>query len=755
MNIHEKLKSLVKYLKFATIASSSTFFVYYQIGQTCKSIEKIVNPKVFDREKKHVAEYIYVDDPSYNRNFQVEYDKATRQSVGLARIWKSLKHSLAWRLLWLCRHGNKDQRNIALEQLAAFKNNKIWDCCKLAQAIDKNTAVLLARTRGADLRYFLPPPIHVRRAALSSELVSFKLRDLITAVQNVNPHSCIQHFLSKYFSNVQEAAMEADSVPSKPDSVSERDLCILCLDALYHHISLFNTKMYEEDHSIVKLVNIGALAVLAEAMLRNRDDPDFDLAALKVLTVMSVHCNLLTDFFQNGLIGELSRLVRSKDIRLSSSAAVCLANLSGEYCYRPGLYLLHPLYRTTSATSCDTLLVHGLRGGVFVTWRQRDKKCAEPIGLIEVTVSDIDIESCEPSCVQEKTGSEYLDPEVKQVMEDYIEIENEALLADLEVVLHDLPIEALREPTSTHTFTADQKRIALIQEQEDKCSYTVCWPKDWLPKDISNLRILGVNYWSSLSEWLERCPLQTADIATRASDMVPALIDARVGGKETPVVWLAHSMGGLIVKQVLVEASQSDQQPLKKLAENTKAVLFFSTPHKGSSMATMPRAAAAVLWPSNDVRQLQENSPTLLNLHKAFIQFADAYAWETISFVETMPTLVTAFKVPVHFVESFSADLGRGEFYQLPLDHLSICKPATRQSILYTTVLDVLQRNSLKQVQLPYSNSFAHWFVDFLWSFLRSKAKEVMDTIDENQTNEGLRWTERILLNTFTDDFTD
>ncbi|XP_063892688.1 protein SERAC1-like [Helicoverpa armigera] len=752
MSIQDIIKSSLKYLKIVAATGSGSFLMYYHFGQTCKSIDRIVNPRIIEREKKRVAEYIYVDDPSYNRIFQVEHDKPTRQSVGLARIWKSLKHSLAWRLLWLCRHGNKDQRNVALDQLAAFKNNKIWDCCKLAQAIDEKTAVLLARTRGADLRYFLPPPIHVRRAALSCELLSFKFRDLILAVQNIHPHCCIQHFLSKYFANVQEAAMESDSIPSKPDNVSERDLCILCMDALYHHVSLFNVKDYDNDLSIKTLINMGLLSILAEAMLRNRYDIECDLAVVKILTVLSVHVNLLTEFFRNGLIGELSRLIRSKDIRLSSSAAVCLANLSGEYLYRPGLFLLHPLYRTTAPTSCDTLLVHGLRGGVFVTWRQRDRKCAEPIGIIEVTVSDFDCEVCETMVTPEK---KYVDPEMQQVMEDLIELGDEALLSELEVVLHDIPIEAMRDPTSSNSFTATQKRIALNQEEEDKCNYTVCWPKDWLPKDVNNLRILGVNYWSSLSEWLERCPLQTADIATRASEMVPALIDARVGDKNTPVVWLAHSMGGLIVKQALVEASQSDQQTLKKIADNTKAVLFFSTPHKGSSVATMPRAAAAVLWPSNDVRQLQQDSPVLLNLHKAFIEFADAYGWETISFAETMPTLVTAFKVPVHFVESFSADLGRGQFYQLPLDHLSICKPATRQSILYTTVLDVLQRVSIKQVEMPYTNTFIQWIVDMFWWLLFSKAKKVLETLDENQRNERLRWTERILLSTFTDDFTE
>ncbi|XP_059059800.1 protein SERAC1 [Achroia grisella] len=752
MSLQDRLKPVLKIIKIATLWGSGGFFIAYNIRQTYQSINSIVNTKVLDSEKKQTAEYIYIDDPAYSVTLQMEQDRESRQSIGLVRIWKSLKHSLAWRLLWLCRHGNREQRNIAIEQLAAFKHNKSWDCFKLAQALDKNTAVLLARTRGADLRYFLPPPIHVRRAALTTELLSFKLRDIIVAAQSVNPHSCIQHFLSKYFANVQEQAMEADSIPTKPDRINERDLCLLCLDALHHHISLFHTKEYKDDTSVKTVINLGLLPKLAELMLRNRNDVDLDMAVLRIFTVLSVHCDLLTDFFQNGLIGELSRLLRSKDVRLSSSAAVCLANLSGEHCYRPGLYLLHPIYRTTTPPACDTLLVHGLRGGVFVTWRQRDRKCAEPLGIIDVTVSDIDCDPCHEKNVEK---NKYLDPDLQQVMEDLIELEDEALLAEIDVVLHDLPTDAKRETMGAYEYTANKKRLALIQEDQDHCNYTFCWPKDWLPKDCDNLRIMGVNYWSTLSEWLERCPLQTADIAMRAADLASVLIDAGVGKKDTPVVWLAHSMGGLIAKQVLIESAQSTDTEFRNLSSNTRAVFFYSTPHKGSSLATMPRAAAAVLWPSGDVRQLQVNSPVLLELHNTFIKFADMFGWETISFAESVPTLVTAFKVPIHFVESVSADLGRGVFYQLPLDHLSICKPATRQSILYTTVLEVIQKVTAKDIELKYSSPFVQYLVGLFWWLPRSKAKQVTVTLDETQSNDGLRWFEQILLEAFTDGFTD
>lgn len=754
MRIQDRLQPILKLLKIASVYCGSGLFVAYHIRQTRNSINKIVNSQVQDKEKKQTAEYIYIEDASYNLAMMLEENQKSSRSVGLTRIWKSLKNSLAWRLLWLCKHGNNEQRNIALQQLAAFKNNKVWHCYKLAQAMDKNTAVLLARTRGADLRYFLPPPIHVRRAALTRELLSFKLRDLILEAQAVNPHSCIRHFLSKYFANVQEQAMESDTIPTKPDSISERDLCLLCLDALHHHITLFHNAEYAEDISTKTLIEMGLLSKLAEVMLRYQNDTDLDVAVLRILTVLSVHSRLLQDFFQNGLIGDLARFLRSQNVRLSSSAAVCLANLSGEFCYQPGLFLLYPIYRTSARPACDMLLVHGLRGGVFVTWRQRDKKCmTEPVGIIDGTISDVDCEPCE-----EKPIHPFIDAEYGEVMEDLLEIEDEVLLSEYEVVLEDLPIDAKREVSSTISlseYTSKKKRIALIEEEQDRCYHTFCWPKDWLPKDCNNLRILGVNYWSSLSEWLERCPLQTADIAVRAAELAPALVDAEVGKGSTPIVWLAHSMGGLITKQVLVDAAQTDNSNFKKVSDNTRAVFFYSTPHKGSSLATMPRAAAAILWPSNDVRQLRENSPELLELQNKFIKFADILNWETISFAETMPTLVTAFKVPIHFVELKSADLGRGAFYQLPLDHLSICKPATRQSILYTTVLDVLKKVTTKEAECNQSNPIIQYIVNFFWWLFRRKAKEMWETIDETSNSDRLPWFERILLEAFTDGFSD
>ena len=84
-------------------------------------------------------------------------------------------------------------------------------------------------------------------------------------------------------------------------------------------------------------------------------------------------------------------------------------------------------------------------------------------------------------------------------------------------------------------------------------SFSNCWPKDWLAKDLRNVRIIGVEYSTQLSDWEPVHPYETPEdrtIPARARELLVKLEAADVG-KKRPVIWVTHSMGGLLVKEIL------------------------------------------------------------------------------------------------------------------------------------------------------------------------------------------------------------
>lgn len=238
----------------------------------------------------------------------------------------------------------------------------------------------------------------------------------------------------------------------------------------------------------------------------------------------------------------------------------------------------------------------------------------------------------------------------------------------------------------------------LIQQQQQQNDFfspppmTKCWPRDWLSNDFPGIRVIAVDYSSFLSDWGFKCPenYQRNSIAARSRALHKKLQAAGIG--ERPVIWVAHSMGGLIAKQLLCDLSS--RYPNDPMLLKTKGIVFYSTPHFGSKTAAQSLSGRyrLLLAPSIEVQELNENSPSLLKLHGEFATLVERLKIPILSFSETLPCNF-GWNIKVLLVSDRSANPGFGKFYRLPCTHFNVCKPDSANSASYRILVDFITEN--------------------------------------------------------------
>lgn len=118
---------------------------------------------------------------------------------------------------------------------------------------------------------------------------------------------------------------------------------------------------------------------------------------------------------------------------------------------------------------------------------------------------------------------------------------------------------------------------------------------------------------------------------------------------ERPIIFVAHSLGGLIVKRALIASSDISgpkTEHLRSIYISTYGILFMGTPHKGADVAQwgsyLQWMASAVFAKklldseSQLVDALKSNSETLLNIDRQFAQLIDDF--HVFFFHEAKPT---------------------------------------------------------------------------------------------------------------------
>ena len=141
------------------------------------------------------------------------------------------------------------------------------------------------------------------------------------------------------------------------------------------------------------------------------------------------------------------------------------------------------------------------------------------------------------------------------------------------------------------------------------------WLQDFLPADIDGARVMSFRYNASAA-----FGNTTAEISDYANDLLGSILTRRGEENEIarPILFISHSLGGIIVKQALVHAQ--NEAKYESIKYHTKGIVFLATPHKGSNFANYGKILASLATrltnrpPPKLLDALRKNSETLLNL---------------------------------------------------------------------------------------------------------------------------------------------
>ena len=216
------------------------------------------------------------------------------------------------------------------------------------------------------------------------------------------------------------------------------------------------------------------------------------------------------------------------------------------------------------------------------------------------------------------------------------------------------------------------------------------WPA-WVAADFPDAGVWTLGYRADASAWTS----SSMPIADRGTALLEALVNEGIG--ERPTLFIAHSMGGILVKQLLRHASSYGVARWAAVAEQLRGIVFVATPHAGASLAGFAEFARLVLRTNEHVGELTAHHSRLRELHAWFLNFQREHRFECRTFAETRALKPSMFGLSMPsgllVVDATSAEPHVSGEVAIPLDedHGSICKPSSPEAPIHKSVRSFLR----------------------------------------------------------------
>lgn len=204
------------------------------------------------------------------------------------------------------------------------------------------------------------------------------------------------------------------------------------------------------------------------------------------------------------------------------------------------------------------------------------------------------------------------------------------------------------------------------------------WPK-WFSADRSDARVFALGYPAqAFVPWANRQKTEMT-LFELAKTALEYLVSENCG--KQPLAFICHSLGGILVKQMLRTAKDTSDDGWLAIANSTRLVAFIATPHAGASLASILQKFSAGFSSAN-VKTLTNDSGHLDELNEAYREAASKSGVRILAYYEKKPF------GGVVYVNAKSADPGITGTSPMPLesDHITICKPLNRDALVHRSI---------------------------------------------------------------------
>ncbi|KAM3498978.1 hypothetical protein MY10362_007738 [Beauveria mimosiformis] len=254
------------------------------------------------------------------------------------------------------------------------------------------------------------------------------------------------------------------------------------------------------------------------------------------------------------------------------------------------------------------------------------------------------------------------------------------------------------ETTAVYTHPDAEVDIVLVHGLNGRPDHTwtspdgTFWPTDLLPEALrgapANILVYGYN-----ADVYSRHNSRSASdnfIHQHAQTLVTSLTLFRrgEGRARRPLVWVAHSLGGILVKRALLYSGDlraAHHDDYRSIFVSTYGIVFLGTPHAGAGAAAWGCALQAMsdavlprkLFESESVllKTLKKDNETLANINNHFLDIYQRFRIHMAH--ENHKTDVKGTKMVIVDANSASPQLPGVTYYGVEATHSEMCKFAS------------------------------------------------------------------------------